>query len=303
MSASVTLIAQDWEAAFRHLFREATEELVLVSPFIGSEPVEVLCEEVSRRNLTTTLTIRCVANFSPPHLLSGSVDSSALLKLTTACPRTQVFHLGGLHAKVYIADRKAALITSANFTLGGWRRNRELGLRLEDPPLVAETYHWAQALWRVSTPLTEDDLSRLSQLSATVSPVRRTQEEKATEEAVQEVLVRARLQSLQEEGIQGFRPSPQWSENRIFATTILYLLRANGPMTTQELHPLIQALHPELCDDTVERIIDGVRFGKRWKHMVRNAQQYLKRLGKIAYDPHTRRWALVGKPPGHKLRK
>mgnify|MGYP001617338381 CR=1 FL=1 len=70
----------------------------------------------------------------------------------------------------------------------------------------------------------------------------------------------------------------------------LYLLQKHGPLTTTQLHPLIQNLHPDLCDDGIDRVIDGVHFGKRWKHMVRNAQQYLKRSGQIRFDG--RCWSL-----------
>jgi hypothetical protein len=38
-------------------------------------------------------------------------------------------------------------------------------------------------------------------------------------------------------------------------------------------------------------VIDGQRFGKRWKHDVRNAQQYLKRQGIIVFDG--RKWQLA----------
>jgi hypothetical protein len=31
-----------------------------------------------------------------------------------------------------------------------------------------------------------------------------------------------------------------------------------------------------MCDDSIDRVIDGVHFGKKWKHMVRNTQQFLK---------------------------
>lgn len=61
-------------------------------------------------------------------------------------------------------------------------------------------------------------------------------------------------------------------------------------MSTAELHPLVQALHPDLCDDGVDRVIDGVHFGKRWKHMVRNAQQHLKSQGRIRLEDG--RWFL-----------
>ncbi|MCX7838180.1 MAG: hypothetical protein N2559_01805, partial [Anaerolineae bacterium] len=43
------------------------------------------------------------------------------------------------------------------------------------------------------------------------------------------------------------------------------------------------------------QVINGVHFGKRWKHMVRNAQQSLKKRGVINYDG--RRWFLTTVAP------
>lgn len=63
-----------------------------------------------------------------------------------------------------------------------------------------------------------------------------------------------------------------------------------------ELHPLIQRLQPDLCDDSIDRVIEGVHFGKKWKHHVRSAQQFLKRQGRIRYDGA--RWHLVGELDG-----
>jgi hypothetical protein len=70
----------------------------------------------------------------------------------------------------------------------------------------------------------------------------------------------------------------------IFCDTILYLLEQKGALSTTELHPLIQQIHPDICDDTIDRVIDGVHFGKKWKHHVRNAQVGLRRKGLIASD-------------------
>jgi hypothetical protein len=52
----------------------------------------------------------------------------------------------------------------------------------------------------------------------------------------------------------------------------------------------VKLTDPDLCDDSVDRVIDGVHFGKKWKHYVRNAQQYLKRSGEIEFDGS--RWRL-----------
>lgn len=70
-----------------------------------------------------------------------------------------------------------------------------------------------------------------------------------------------------------------------------YLFQQKGALSTVQLHPLVQQILPDLCDDTTDRVIDGVHFGKRWKHYVRNAQVALKRKGLIDYDG--RRWLRV----------
>jgi hypothetical protein len=77
----------------------------------------------------------------------------------------------------------------------------------------------------------------------------------------------------------------------VFTDTILYLLNAHGALSTVDLHPLVKSIHPDLCDDSVDRVIDGKRFGKKWKHAVRSAQQQLKQRGLITYDGA--KWRLV----------
>ena len=82
------------------------------------------------------------------------------------------------------------------------------------------------------------------------------------------------------------------STNSLFEKHILYILEQLGPLTTQELHPFVQMEAPSLCNDDEDRIIDGVHFGKKWKHYVRNAQQSLKKKGRITLDAD-RRWRLT----------
>ena len=77
----------------------------------------------------------------------------------------------------------------------------------------------------------------------------------------------------------------------IFSDTILYILNKHGALATADLHPMIQQINPDLCDDTIDRVIGGVHFGKKWKHYVRNAQQSLKRQGLIEFDGT--RWFVI----------
>jgi len=197
---------------------------------------------------------------------------------------------------VYLADEQAALLTSANFTEAGLNRNAEIGIWLAEPTLLHALRRYIQTLRHISTPLSEADLhffvEKSEHLQEGFRQIKGVEARLPEVEEVQERLIQARLRSVRLGG-------QRISENQIFAATILHLLEEKGPLRTEELHPLIQALHPELCDDSVERIIDGVRFGRRWKHMVRNAQQYLKRNGLIGYDAQTRRWFLRSQTRDH----
>ena len=56
---------------------------------------------------------------------SSGFDINAVLRLWDKFD-LQLSSLSRLHAKVYIADSKAAFVTSANLTRGGLRENYEL---------------------------------------------------------------------------------------------------------------------------------------------------------------------------------
>ena len=92
------------------------------------------------------------------------------------------------------------------------------------------------------------------------------------------------------EALMYLRTKPGETTNKIFSRTIIYLLRS-GPLSTKQMHPLIQQIHPDLCDDSIDRVIRGVHFGKRWKLMVRNTQQSLKNSQLIRFDGQ--KWYLL----------
>jgi hypothetical protein len=70
---------------------------------------------------------------------SGASDLDAVI--TLASRGVTVLSLANLHAKVYVVDKKRALVTSANATFSGMSRNVECGLTTEsatDATLLAE---------------------------------------------------------------------------------------------------------------------------------------------------------------------
>src|SRR3989337_2641970 len=70
--------------------------------------------------------------------------------------------------------------------------------------------------------------------------------------------------------------------NALFSDTILFMLRKHADgLTTEQIHTEIQNTHPDICDDSIDRVINGQHYGKRWKHYVRKAQQFLKDKGSV----------------------
>jgi hypothetical protein len=53
----------------------------------------------------------------------------------------------------------------------------------------------------------------------------------------------------------------------------------------------VEGTHPDLCDNSIDRVINGVHFGRKWKHMLRNAQVFLRRKGLI--ELYDKKWRLV----------
>lgn len=82
------------------------------------------------------------------------------------------------------------------------------------------------------------------------------------------------------------------SENAVFREAIRRIL-SREPQITEAIHEQVSQLLPDLCDDSEELVINGKRYGMRWKWKVRKAQHYLKQRGDVTYDAGTRLWALA----------
>ena len=104
--------------------------VLIASPFVngGITPVTDALPQGIVRTLVTRIDIRSFA--------LGASDLETLCAL--AQEGFRVRSLAGLHAKVYVFDARAALVTSANATYSGLARNRECGLETTDADVVAQ---------------------------------------------------------------------------------------------------------------------------------------------------------------------
>ncbi len=214
------------------------------------------------------------------------MDLDAVTEIGSRVPHFEVTHLPSLHAKVYVADERMAVVTSGNLTEPGLWGNLEYGVALKDEAIVREVSNDFESYSSLGAKVS---VAEIGTLAADVRDLRRLYVR--IERSAQNRLRRTFKQKFEsiELGLLRQRARGQ-SNHAIFAGTIRILL-AKRPMSTEELHPLIKLIHPDLCNDSEDRVIDGVHFGKKWKHYVRNAQQFLKRRDEIRYDG--KRWHLL----------
>lgn len=274
---------------FEHFTSSLRTSGLICSPYISAGPVNRLIDAIERRRLQKSINVKIVTDISLGNVMSRATDVSALIQLMERVEQVELRYLPRLHAKVYVAEHDFALVTSANFTDGGAFANLEYGVTFSDAQHVkrirADIEHYAG----LGADLTLHRLRRIDQSAAELRDA--VQEEQRSVNAKLRAAV-ARLERETEEHLLRSRIEGR-SIFSIFGDTVLYVLKS-GPLTTVQLHEQVRNIHPDLCDDSQDRVIDGQHFGKLWKHQVRTAQQHLKHTNLVIYDPSTRLWALRG---------
>lgn len=270
------VLQRPWKDHLSRLLSEAETDVFISSPYITQQGADFVVENISQ-SVQATGQFTLLTNLSPTNITQGATDPKALQVLAAAASKVTIHHLPRLHAKVYVADIKQAIVTSGNLTFGGLNTNYEYGLCIEHAHTVEVVRRDIAEYADLGASVEISQLAAYSQVAEKVRAAFREQQRavarsarRSFEEALREAsdeLIKLRV--------------AEGPIHTVFARTILYLLSREGPMRTQTLHPLVQEIHPDLCDDSVDRVIDGVRFGKKWKHAVRTAQQQLKKKGLI----------------------
>lgn len=281
------LVRSPWTERFESLVAEAGSDLMISSPYVSAAACERLIGCVERNGRSGTLKLTIITNLSLDNMVSGATNVNAILHVSACLPLTQVRFIPTLHAKVYVADSKRAIITSANLTDGGLYRNLEYGVEVDDPTTVREVRKDVEDYAALGPLVPAATLARLAEAVNCVSAEKKVVEKDAARQ------IRAALRKLLEtanDTVLKARTAGR-SLTAILEDTILYLL-GRGPLATTEIHARVQQIHPDLCNDSVDRVIDGRSYGKRWKHSVRTAQSHLKERGVIRLA--SGQWMLSG---------
>jgi len=282
------LIRSPFKHAFAEFVDSITSDCLICSPYITFGPIKMLVKTINEKKLEKDVRVDILTDISLRTLVQGATEISALLYLFKNHRNVSVTYLPRIHAKVYISDKSSAIITSANFTDSGETRNLEYGIKINDSAFIQYIQQDMTEYKKLGANVTAVQLEKIqSQVESVRTAIQAEQkiisqkiqlESRKQERELEDNLIRMRVKHK--------------SINSIFSETILYLL-SHKPTATEELHLMVKDIHPDICDDTLDRVIDGRHFGKLWKHQVRNSQAYLKRAGMIYYDKDARLWHKV----------
>ena len=225
------------------------------------------------------LSVVVLTDLRAESILDGSLDVDGLTLFAETLQHAEIVSVPRLHAKVYAADEGNVILTSGNLTPSGLEGNLECGVLIRDLVLAASIQAEIMRFRRLGSPVSLETLQEILDLGQEI----RTEYEQIQRSASSQLRRRfAATLRLARRKFIATQVGPR-SANAVFSEALLYVL-AQRPMATRELHPRIQRLLPDLCDDSLELVINGEAFGKKWKHHVRNAQQHLKRSGLIDFD-------------------
>lgn len=133
-----SFVDRDWQKVFLEAASQATEEIILITPFIQLPPVKQL---LGQKNIKTKI----ITRFNLNNFYEGVSDLKALEFLIDK--GAEIKGIKNLHAKVYIFGPERAIITSANFTQAALLRNYEFGLVTKNSELVSEAKSYFESLW------------------------------------------------------------------------------------------------------------------------------------------------------------
>lgn len=272
----IKIVNHDHKSILSNLFSLTNKELFITTPFITKSGSNFLLSNLKdsfKRNGSLTI----ITNLSPNRISNGATDPSAILNISNEFKNIKIYHLLNLHAKIYVSDKKRAIITSANLTEGGVNRNYEYGTDILFPEIVNKIYLDMINLTEVATYIELHQFKEFCDFSKELVSADQKQIKSVDKELTDKL--NNLLSSVEDKLI--YLKLKQDTIHGTFEKTVYYILRAFGPLSTAEIHPLVEQIHPDLCDNTVDRIIDGQRFGKKWKHAVRTSQQKLRQKGLI----------------------
>lgn len=172
MTESPELWPSPFGDAFLEQVRRVQSNLFIISPYIRLDGAQKVIRTLKANPSINNLNIRVLTRRDEEAFSGGHSHQDALLAfldLREVC-KVELRWLPNLHAKVYVFDRDAALVTSANLTGDSFFKEEgtgnkeeetgdvEYGVLLRSPQLVEELLGDMEKAWQVAAPVSAQEL-------------------------------------------------------------------------------------------------------------------------------------------------
>ena len=278
----VKLLSRAWRDELACVASSANQSVLVVAPFIKYAEASWFCNL-----LRPGVEVITLSNLDPSAVGAGSLDLNALRCLAEASISSRLVALSNLHAKVFVADETAAIVTSGNLTKSALDSNFEYGVLFREASVVTDIRNDMLSFARLGSELDVETIAELVPLETELRQVYAevvALETPASKLKFTEVLRQAKpaFAATQVGGRSSYA---------VFGEAIQFVL-AQGPQTTKAIQLEVSRLLPALCDETEVFFIKGEPYGKAWKRRFRHVQLDLRRKGILEYDRRTKLWAL-----------
>lgn len=142
------ILKENWFSNFVNELKKS-KDLKIISPFIGDNMVDHLINNWNGN------AVQVITRFNLNDFRSGVSSIRGLKKLVEN--GAMIKGIQGLHSKAYIFDTKTVIITSANFTNGGFFNNYELGIKSDVKEEVNESLSYFNYLWSFNNSILDFD--------------------------------------------------------------------------------------------------------------------------------------------------
>lgn len=280
MASTVQLLSRLWQAKLVDLLASSEESLLIAAPYIKRGAAEWLLDELSSRRRGQAIETTIMTDISPASVLDAGLDIHALVLFADRMQPVTIFDVHRLHAKVYVADEKQAIITSGNLTSSAFTANYEYGVIVTEHKVVKKVRSDMDDYARAGRQVSQAELARLEEVSRDfVGQYQRSAGRLGTG-ARRELTREWNKIAVTFEA----RPGLREAGSTRFKGPIIEVLTSRGPLITEELCEVIQSSWPSLCDDSLMRVAkDGTRK-RRWRHDIHVAQETLQRSGLLRRD-------------------
>jgi HKD family nuclease len=266
----------------KNTLQKSKNEVIVSSPFINKQGADIFLSAIAGK---PDIDVKIITNLSVKNIVADITQPDALLTICKNIKKISIVSLARLHAKVYIVDESEVIVTSANLTSGGLIGNFEYGILTSDISAIRTI---KQDILDYAALGSTFDIEILKKINLQKQKIGMIKTEAIQNMGYSELkrTLKTVKQNIETELVIN-KIKEKKTINSIFSETIMYLLSRYGRLTTKEIHRFSQQIHPELCNDNDDRVINVKHFGKRWKHLVRKAQQSLKERGLIVKEGET----------------